>query len=283
MKSLWRIPMLLLAVAVAACSSDEVTPPANGSGKLHLATTISGEVSEVIARAQSSLPSELIPSEDQLTLRITGHFTDQTGTTAFDKSWATLADFHLENPDFEAGDYNTSAQQYSNSYTATLAYGNPSEEGAAKAAFVGESAPYTIYAGNSAHNQVPVTVRMANACFTLAVGEWLLNYYTDVELTIHTATNDFTFRPTSTVASELIFVAAGQSLAFSGKAVKAQTGTEVVFPKKTITGQGATAPCTKYAIAVDHGTAGGGSLRISFSDTFTEVPAEEIELNPDEN
>lgn len=275
--------MLLLAVAVAACSSEEVTPPANGSGKLRLATTLSGEVAEVVTRAQSTLPSELLPREEQLSLRITGSFTDKTGTTAFDRSWTTLADFRLGNPDFEAGDYNTAAQKYSNSYTAKLSYGNPAEEGVGKPAFAGESAPFTIYAGNTAQNEVPVTVRMANSCFTLAVGEWLLNYYTNVELTIHTETSDFTFRPTSTAASELVFVAAGQPLAFSGSAVKAQTGTEVVFPKKTITGQAATAACTKYAIAVDHGTAGAGSLRISFSDTFTEVEAEEIELNPDEN
>lgn len=283
MKSLWRIPMLLLAVATVACSSEEVTPPANGSGKVCLATSVSGEVAEVVARAQSTLPNELLPTEEQLTLRIQGSFTDKTGTTAFDRTWATVADFKLENPDFEAGDYDTSAQHYSNSYTATLAYGNPAEEGVGKAAFAGVSAPFTIYAGNTAQNNVPVEVKMANSCFTLGVGEWLLNYYTQVELTIHTATNDFTFRPTSTAASELIFVAAGQPLAFSGKAVKAQTGTEVVFPKKTITGQATTAACTKYAISIDHGTAGGGSLRISFSDTFTEVAAEEIELNPDEN
>lgn len=282
MKNKLMIPMLALALAFAACSSETPTPPANGSGKLSLRTALTGEVAEVIARAQSNLPNELIPQEEALQLHIEGSYTDKTGTTAYNRTWTTLSDFRLENPDFEAGDYSTALQRYNNRYTASLSYGNPAAEGEGKAAFAGQSEEFSIYAGNTANNEVRVPVKLVNSCFTFAVGEWLLNYFTDVAFTIHTAQSDFEFCPTTTTPSALIFVQAGQPLSFSGTAVKKQTGVEVRFPKTTL-GAGNTAPQTKYAITVEYAEAGGGALRISFNDSFTEVEGVDVELNPDEN
>ena len=74
----------------------------------------------------------------------------------------------------------------------------------------------------------------------------------------------------------------GQMLSLSGSATKAQNGVEVTFGKTTL-GSEALAARTHYAIEIDHSTAGGGSLLIAFDDTFTEVEAETVELNPDNN
>lgn len=283
MKRIWMIPMLALALVCAGCSSEDGVPAPNGSGKLQLTSNISSAVSEVVARAdQSELPTELVPDADALTLTITGSYTDKgKDPVNFNKTWATVADFNTENPDFEAGYYDAAASSYQNSYKATLSYGDPSLEGEGKAAFAGASDDFVIYAG-SQPTRVAASVKLANSCFTFAVTEWMLNYYTDLQFTIHTAENSFTFEPTTTAASTLIFVKAGQSLRFSGSAVKAQNGVEVLFPETTL-GSTATVAQHKYAIEVDHGTAGAGALKISFNDTFTEVAEQEVELNPDEN
>lgn len=275
--------MLALAMLCAGCSSEDEVPAPNGSGKLQLTSRISTEVSEVISRAgQSELPAELVPDADVLSLTITGSYTDKgQDPVAFNKTWATVADFESENPDFEAGYYNASAGSYQNSYKATLSYGDPSSEGEGKAAFAGASNDFVIYAG-SQPTRVEASVKLANSCFTFAVTEWMLNYYTDLKLTIHTEANNFTFEPTTTTPSTLIFVKAGQSLRFSGSATKKQNGVEVTFPETTL-GNATTVAQHKYMISVDHSTAGAAGLQIAFNDTFTEVPEQEVELNPDEN
>lgn len=283
MKRIWMIPMLALALVCAGCSSEEETPAPNGSGKLQLTSNISSAVSEVVARAaQSDLPEALVPDADALTLTIAGSYTDKgKDPVNFNKTWATVADFKTENPDFEAGYYNTAESHYQNSYKATLSYGDPAVEGEGKAAFAGASDDFVVYAG-SQPTKVNVSVALANSCFTFAVTEWMFNYYTDLQFTIHTAENSFTFEPTTPAASTLIFVKAGQSLRFSGSAVKAQNGVAVTFPETTL-GTTTTAAQHKYAIEVDHSTAGAGKLQISFNDTFTEVDEQVEELNPDEN
>lgn len=288
MKRIWMIPMLALALVCAGCSSEEETPAPNGSGKLQLTSNISSAVSEVVARAaQSDLPEALVPDADALTLTIAGSYTDKgKGAVNFNKTWATVADFKTENPDFEAGYYNTAESHYQNSYKATLSYGDPAVEGEGKAAFAGASDDFVVYAG-SQPTKVNVSVALANSCFTFAVTEWMLNYYDNLKLTIHTADSDFSFEPTTTDPSALIFVKKGAVLSFSGSAVKAQTGVEVTFPKTELKdANGAavtTAAKTKYTISVDHGQAGAGTLSISFDDSFTEVPEQTVELNPDEN
>ncbi len=282
MKRKLFIPMLAMALAFTSCSSEEHSAAENGAGKVRLGCVVSETVAEVKSRAgQFQLPDELLPATDQLTLTISGSYTSKTdGTLSFHKEWLTVADFVIENPDFESGDYNTSESHYQNSYQAALTYGEPDEEGEGKAYFEGTSEAFCVYAGET--TPVNATVKLANSCFTLAVTEWMLNYYDGVKLTIHTSDdNSFTFEPTTTAQSALIFVKAGSTLSLSGSAVNAQTGVEINFPK-TALGK-TTEAATKYDITIDHGTAGGGSLKISFSDTFTEVDGEEVELNPDGN
>lgn len=279
MKGKLFIPMLALAAVCVGCSSEDDLTVKDGAGKVRLGCEVSQTVAEVTSRAgQYELPAELLPSADQLTLAITGSYTDETGSTPFNKSWQTVADFVTENPDFEAGDYNSTEGKYQNSYAAVMTYGDATAEGEAKPYFVGESGDFTIYAGKT--TQVATTVTLANSCFTLAVTEWMLNYYDNLKLTIHTADSSFAFEPTTTAPSTLIFVKAGATLSLSGSAVKSQTGTEVSFPQTSL-GQ-ATAAGTKYDVVIDHGKAGGASLTVSFDDRFTEVAGEEIELNPDE-
>lgn len=295
MKSTWILPLFAVAMVAVGCSSDNAPGlPESGQGKVQFDCQTSGEVAHVEARATTGfqLPAEVIPAADAFALTLKGVYTEKvdeatTAERAYEKSWQTLADYQLEAPELEAGIYDAALGHYANSYEATVSYGDPTVEGEGKACFTGCSvdatgaaAPFVLYAGK--HVTVPVVAKLSNSCFTLEVTEWMLNYYTNVELTIHTATGEFTFKPTTTASSTLIFVKPDQQLSLSGKAVKAQNGVEVTFPKTTI-GTSTVKAETHYAVKVDHSTAGSGALSISFDSSFTDVPAEDVELNPDEN
>lgn len=284
----WMIPMLTVALMTAACSSDEtVATPLEGEGKVVFTCSTEGFVADVTSRATEGyqLPTELIPSGEEMQLTLSGNYTekDENGNTSEKsygpRTWATVADYNTEAPALEAGIYDAvTAHNYLNSYSAAISYGNPDEEGAAKPCFTGGADAFTIAANKT--TPVLLTARLSNSCFVVEVTEWMLNYYTGIELTIHTASNSFTFNPTTTAPSELIFVKPGQQLALSGKAVKAQNGVEVEFPKTTI-GTGAIVAESCYTISVDHTTAGSGNLQIAFDESFTEVPAVDVDLNAD--
>lgn len=301
------ISMLAVGLLASACSSDEdsIEPaiPESGVGHINLSCSANPQIGEVIARAEASednfdLSEHItIPEGTAFNLTISGSYTkngqltnwlwptvstdeaqddNNAGSTEVTK---TVAEFNTEKPAIEAGAYDVNQKIYLNSYTAQVTYGDPEDEGEGKAYFAGAtSEAFSVYPGQT--KQVGITASLANSCFTLTAEEWLLNYYDNIELTIHTANNEFTFALNETTpSSPLIFVKSGQQLSFSGKAVKAQTGTSVEFPKNTI-GENL-APDTHYAINVNHDNAGDANLIITFDDTFTEVPVVEVELNPD--
>lgn len=281
----WMLPLLAVALATTACSSDdEAATPLRGEGKVTFDCSTEAFVADVTTRATEGyqLPAELIPAGEAMQLTLSGTYTEEgENGSPIEKSygprtWATVADYNTEAPELEAGIYNTTIHAYQNSYTAAISYGDMEAEGAAKPCFKGGAAAFTIAANKT--TTVALSAKLANSCFVVEVTEWMLAYYTGIELTIHTASNSFTFNPTTTAPGELIFVKPGQQLALSGKAVKAQNGVEVEFPKTTI-GAGAIAAESCYTIRVDHSTAGSGALQIAFDDTFTEVPAVDIELN----
>lgn len=262
------IPMLAAALIATACSSEDDLQW-GGKGKANFALDVPTEVAYVETRAESGyeLPAELVPSATDFALRMTGSYLDEANQSqTYTGSWVSVSAYHTERPDLQAG-----------TYSATFTHGESGVEGVGKAYFTGAVTDFEVKANKTVTQQV--TCALANSCFTLEVSEWMLNYYDDIELTIHTAQNDFTYSLTSTEATELVFVNPSQVLSFSGKAVKAQNGVAVEFTKSQI---GSTVVAeTLYAIKVDHGTAGAGSLSVSFDGTFTEVSEVEIELNPD--
>ncbi len=278
--------MLAVVFATTACSSDDETAtPLNGKGKVTFDCVTEAFVADITTRATEGyqLPAELLPSGNEMQLTLSGSYTEaaENGSTIEQsfgpRTWATVADYNTEAPELEAGLYDAATtHKFLNSYSATISYGNLDEEGVAKPCFIGGAENFTIAANKT--TTIPLTARLSNSCFVVEVGAWMLAYYTNIELTIHTTTNSFAFSPTTTAPSELIFVKPNQQLALSGKAVKAQTGVDVEFPKTTI-GSGTIAAESCYTISVDHSMAGSGALLITFDDTFTEVPAVDVELN----
>ncbi|MBE6207833.1 MAG: DUF4493 domain-containing protein [Rikenellaceae bacterium] len=269
MKHLWMIPMLAAALLGTACSAEDDLQTGAGEGNVSFSIEVPAEIAQIETRATSgyALPAELVPSVDAFALQLTGTYLDaQNLSHTYQNSWETVAAFHAEKPDLNAG-----------TYSATFTYGEASVEGVGKPYFTGALTNFEVKANKT--STYPVTCKLANSCFTLQVSQWMLNYYKDIQLTIHTATNSFTYTLTSTQPTELVFVNPSQVLSISGSAVKSQTGVEVEFPKSSI--GGSLAAETKYAVQVDHGSAGAGSLKITFDGTFTEVAEVEVELNPE--
>lgn len=269
MKHLWMIPMVAAALLGTACSAEDDLQTGVGEGHVAFAIEVPSEIFQTETRATSGyeLPAALIPSTDAFALQLTGTYLDaQNVSQNYQNSWERVSDFHTEKPDLQAG-----------TYTATFTHGDASAEGVGKAYFKGELKDFTVKASKKL--SYPVTCKLANSCFTLQVTEWMLNYYDNIQLTIHTNTNSFTYNMTSTDPTELVFVKSFQVLSISGSAIKRQTGVAVEFPKTTIGGW--LEAETKYAVQVDHGSAGASSVTITFDGTFTEVAEVEVELNPE--
>ena len=296
------ISMLAIACLATACSSDdEPIIPESGVGHIEFNCLANSEIGDVITRTEQptfnlATAGVTIPDPANLILTINGSYTKNGMVTPW--SWPTasgeaqpaddeiivapktVADFESENPAIEAGAYDVEQKKYLNSYEAAVTYGDPNAEGENCPYFMGKSASFSVYPGET--KEVTFSATLANSCFNLSVTEWMLKYYDNIELTIHTANNEFTFALNETTAiSSLIFVKSGQQLSFSGSAVKSQTGTTVEFPETPIGVQ--LDANTHYNIVVNHDTAGGGNLQIMFGDTFVEVEPVEVELNPDVN
>ena len=148
-------------------------------------------------------------------------------------------------------------------YTATANYGDMEQEGEKAAAF-GGTTDFRIMARRTITASVATPLR--NSALKVAFGEWFTTYYANPVITIRTESNHtFSFTP---AASHLIFVKPGTRLYLSGRAEKAQTGTEVEFAETEI---GTTAPCTLHTVTLTASEAGSGRPVIRFDETFTET------------
>ena len=126
--------------------------------------------------------------------------------------------------------------------------------------------------------QKTITASLTNSVISLECGEWFKKYYSEAQFTVQTeAGNNFSFTHSSSPDTP-IFVKPGSKLLLKGTAVKAQNGVKVEFPQQQI---GVTTARTWHKIRIDASQAGQGSISIRLDDTLTEVPPQEIELNPE--
>lgn len=249
--------LMMCAMAVAllsGCSKEQVqTNSEPDLGQAEFSCTSYAQVEEQ-TRAQVELPSSCKPAENQFTLRVTNT------SGSYEKEYANLGAY--DKPFMPIG-----------TYTVTARYGDPTQEGPTAYAYAG-STDFTIVARKTI--EASITATLVNSAIQLTTSEWFNNYYTDAQFTVTTsAGNKFNF---SAAPSSLIFVEAGTTLKIKGTAVKAQNGVAVEFPEYEI---GTTAKQTRHTIRIDASQVGGGSLEIRIDDTLIEVPAVEIELNPE--
>ncbi|MBP3564813.1 MAG: DUF4493 domain-containing protein [Alistipes sp.] len=284
MKTLLRhiaFAMAAFTMMVACSINDEGSKPKMGEGQIEFTCSVDADIDDVTTRATSGykLPAELIPQNlnTALQVKITGEYDDPRTKDVVDMqqytgSWSTLQAYNEGDVKLNQGGYSAELENKPQRDE----NGNVIE-GEANPYFKGGAYSNTIEVIAGVTTQANIALSLANCCFTLKVTEMFMNYYSDVTLTIHSASNSWTYNPTTHGAvSPLIFVNAGQKLKFSGSATK-QNGVEVEFAEAEL--NTTLQKDTHYNIIVDHTTAGGSGITIQLGNDYTEINEVEIELN----
>lgn len=178
------------------------------------------------------LPAGLIPQIGEFAMTLEGEYTnrfepaaenlpegatvttnaDNTWTVKYTTSWekisqiGTITDNKLTINKLKTGKYDTTNQVYLNSYKVKISYGETTGEGENvkyvegrnKPCFKGVSvddnnaeAPFTIKPKET--SQIKVLATLSNSCFVMNFTDWMLAYFKNIEIKIHTADNLFTF------------------------------------------------------------------------------------------
>ena len=294
MKTLFKhiaFAMVASTMMVACSVNDEGSKPKMGEGQIEIVCSVDAQTNDVTTRAEKSyqLPAELIPSAEELKsalkLSITGEYDDPKTKDVVDMvqytgSWTTLKAYNDADVKLNQGGYSAELENYPERDDAGKVV-----EGEANPYFKGGAYSNTLQVTAGVTTKANIELSLANSCFTLKVTEWLMKYYTDVTLTIHSETNSWQYKPTSSdFASPLIFVNPGQKLKLSGTATK-QNGVQVEFSVDGAPAEIGTTLVkdTHYDIVVDHATAGAGGLTIELGDNYTTIEEHTIELNPSTN
>lgn len=249
-----------LALLGGGCSKEESPETTAGEGSVEFQATTSYEVESQTTRAQISLPANCKPANSNFKLVVKGK--EGTATEEYLAEYTTIGEYTA--PFMPGGEY-----------TATISYGDPEQEGGTAFCYQG-ALDFTILARKTI--QKTITASLTNSAISLECGEWFKKYYSEAQFVVQTeAGNNFSFTEAS-LAGTPIFVKPGTKLLLKGTAVKAQNGVKVEFPQQQI---GVTTARTWHKIRIDASQAGQGSISIRLDDTLTEVPPQEVELNPE--
>lgn len=211
-----------------------------------------------------SIPSELIPSADDLLLEITGSYIDPDTASSEEFAWGpqSFSDYRESLPMIYSGE----------SYSARFYSGSAGAEGDTAAYFSG-SVDFAVVARDSL--TLEVSVGLTNSIICVESDELFDGYYSDATFTVATSSGgSFDF---SLPSSRIVFVEAGASLTLSGSATKRSSGESVTFNATQI---GSTSSRTMSRITITTGSIGGQNITITLDDTVTEVEQTTIELNP---
>ncbi len=150
-------------------------------------------------------------------------------------------------------------------YSASVSYGDASEEGPSKPCFEG-SKDLAVRSGETSSVTIPVT--LGNCVVRIVCTDQFRNYYPERTMRITTPESPSGF----VYDGQAVFVAYQWSI--SGT-LKSQAGIEYALPERSWRGT----PATCYTVKYDVSNIGGVSISISFSDSVETVTLEEIELN----
>ena len=248
-----------LALLGGGCSKEEIPETTDGEGSVEFRTTTCSEVDSQTTRAQTSLPDNCKPSGNSFKLVVKGK--EGTATAEYLAEYTTLSEYTA--PSCPAA---TIRRRSATAIRSRRQHGF----------LLPGSARLTILARKTI--QKTITASLTNSVISLECGEWFKKYYSEAQFTVQTeAGNNFSFTHSSSPDTP-IFVKPGSKLLLKGTAVKAQNGVKVEFPQQQI---GVTTARTWHKIRIDASQAGQGSISIRLDDTLTEVPPQEIELNPE--
>ncbi len=239
---------LLALLALGGCQSERTEFPAGeGQGTVSVQCEVSDEV---LSRAAVAIT---VPGKSDFSLSIRG--VDVT----YEQNWTKFTDFVSADNRLAAGNY-----------TASVAWGDPTQEGINKPAYAG-STDFRIKPQEV--TKAFITARMVNAQILVTCTEAFKNYFHDETFTLATAaghTFDFT-----AASEDAVFIAPG-TYTLSGRALK-QTGTEVTFAEQ----RGTAEARTRYTYRFDLSTAGSAKVTVSLDDTVVDEIDIPAELNPE--
>lgn len=190
------------------------------------------EVQTRAGEKTKQLPAGLIPQIGEFAMTLEGEHTDrfepkadnlpegatvtkkadETWTVNYTTSWekisqiGTITDNKLTINKLKTGKYDTTTSKYLNSYKVKISYGETTGEGENvkyvegrnKPCFKGVSvddndaeASFTIKPKETM--PIKVLATLSNSCFVMNFTDWMLAYFKNIEIKIHTADNLFTF------------------------------------------------------------------------------------------
>ncbi|MBR2428725.1 MAG: DUF4493 domain-containing protein [Alistipes sp.] len=252
MRKLFTIASLF-AVALSACSKEDVKGDEKGEGQVSISCVTITEVDDTRANVSCTTPA----AED-FALKIEG-----VGHT-YIADYATIAEFN------EGDNYLNNG-----TFKATVTAGDITEEGYDKATFVG-SAEFTVEARKNTEVEVKATI--ANALVKVEVTDNFKRYFEGGHTLKLTTAAGSEFDVTE--QTEPLFIAP-ESFTVSGTAVKQPNqsgaeGTTVALPEYKNTDAKAQ---TLYTVKLDVENAGSAQLTITLNDELVESIDIEQELN----
>lgn len=274
MKQIKRtLVIVTAALAVVGCNRGDGTATTSTNeelGQVSFSCSIEGGVAITTKSTKTEslyeIPENLIPSSDDLTLNISGSYTDPDSEEEKSYSYGPLllSTYSSYTPYMYVG----------SDYLATFSYGNADDEGESMPYFYGD-VTFDIIARGSTTEEVEVS--LSNSMIALeVVDDIFMNYYSDASFTVTTgAGNSFEFVVPD---DKVIFVQAGTSLTLSGSATR--NGASVIFNSTTL--GTTTAAQTLHTIEINVGTSiGGGDINIILDDNVVEMDVTTIEVNPE--
>ncbi len=211
------------------------------------------------------IPESLVPSIDDITLKITGSYIDSetTETTSYSYGPLLLSDYNTSQPMMIASD----------DYHAEFSCGTAGVESETSPCFSGEVDFEVIARGDTTEE---VALVLQNSIICVEFDAMFESYYTDASFTVSTGSgNSFDFSATTT--DKIVFVEAATTLTLSGSATKARDGSSVTFNAAVI---GHTSAQTLSRITITADSIGGENINITVDETITEMEPITIELNP---
>lgn len=268
MRSLSRyIYILCLLLIVASCNrNDSATTTQSEWGEVTFECSILDVVDQTTRSSQIyTLPEDLVPSAEELTLEISGSYIDPENqlTTPYSYGPLLLSDYTASKPMMIASD----------TYNAKFHWGEEGVEGESSPYF-SASVDFEVIARGSTTEQL--TISLQNSIICMEFDDIFSNYYTDAAFTISTGSgNSFDF--SAATIDKIVFVEASTSLTLSGSAVGIRDGMSVSFNAAYI---GSTTKQTLSRINITADSIGGENLNITLDDAITIIEPIVIELNP---
>ena len=268
MKKLFTLT-LILSLALAACSKSE-TATGEVADKGHVAFSLGFDTQVAATRAEATYGVECaVPESDEFKLLLEGVKFDFNADYSFSKEYASVADVKDE-------------YLYRGTYRATVSYGDITEEGYNKPAFVGVSNDFQIVPRSEV--EVPITATIANALVVVEVTDNFKTYFANgYTFNVETAAGNTFSNVTAAEgenAGKPLFIAPA-SFKVVGSATKQanQSGAAPVVVEMENSFDNL-APRTLYRVTMDVENAGQATLKITLNDTLVEELNIDEELNP---